>query len=659
MTLNSIQKSKNPDNNWDLRFALGLLLLFLSLALRLVYLYQASFDPIFDMTILDEESYDQTALCLLEGNWLLQGEGPFFQDPLYPYFLAVIYMIFGHNIIIVKVIQALLSTLTVYFLYRTLIRLSSMGIAFVGGLLAALMPTFIYYNGFLLKTSLSLFLLSLALLLLYEAAHTMRFLQLLLTGVAFGLFTMTRGNFMLIIPFIFLWLWWYSKSFGKAFIFGIGVLLALTPVTARNYYIGGEFVLITSQAGQNFYIGNNPWSDGASGRPPFLRKTPRFERQDFKNVAEKRAGRALSDKQVSAYWMKQGKRFIIENPKTALKLFWRKFLLLAGHKEVPDNYDFSFYQRYSMLLSNPLINWSTMFILGGIGLFAAGNWRLLSPLRISVIIYALTLVIFHVYSRYRQPLTLLLIILAALGIEWMFMQAVQGKVAKLLFALLVASVLAVLTLNDAAQYNHARSFYNIGYGLAKKGEVKDSIIYYQKALKIDPDYTEALNNLGAQYRKLGDWESARDAWEKAVEIDPNFQEGLNNLGTYWAQAGDLKKAENYFIRAVDANPNYFKALYNLGSLYLKHGRYRSAAERLAQASFIEKDNPKVYYNLALAYEQISAFQAIYYWDQYLEVAPRTSKEMPYIQEAKKRIETLHNQLKSKEAIDEDTSSSTQ
>ena len=37
-----------------------------------------------------------------------------------------------------------------------------------------------------------------------------------------------------------------------------GLLVAIAPVTLRNYAIGGDAVLISSNAGINFYLGNNP-----------------------------------------------------------------------------------------------------------------------------------------------------------------------------------------------------------------------------------------------------------------------------------------------------------------------------------------------------------------------------------------------------------------
>ena len=52
---------------------------------------------------------------------------------------------------------------------------------------------------------------------------------------------------------------------------GAGLAIAIGPVAARNYFVADDFVLITSQAGQNFYIGNNRGNEsGVYKAPPFV-----------------------------------------------------------------------------------------------------------------------------------------------------------------------------------------------------------------------------------------------------------------------------------------------------------------------------------------------------------------------------------------------------
>ena len=53
-----------------------------------------------------------------------------------------------------------------------------------------------------------------------------------------------------------------SWGVAAAAAFALGLALVLLPVAARNYAVGGGFYLTTSQFGPNFFIGNNPRADG-------------------------------------------------------------------------------------------------------------------------------------------------------------------------------------------------------------------------------------------------------------------------------------------------------------------------------------------------------------------------------------------------------------
>ncbi len=48
----------------------------------------------------------------------------------------------------------------------------------------------------------------------------------------------------------------------------LGAILAIAPVTARNWIQGRELVLISSNGGINLYLGNNPRHDETVGLRP-------------------------------------------------------------------------------------------------------------------------------------------------------------------------------------------------------------------------------------------------------------------------------------------------------------------------------------------------------------------------------------------------------
>ena len=56
----------------------------------------------------------------------------------------------------------------------------------------------------------------------------------------------------------------WRRSLGYALCLFIGCIAPVLPVTIRYLVVGNDFVLIASQGGVNFYIGNNPHADGMS-----------------------------------------------------------------------------------------------------------------------------------------------------------------------------------------------------------------------------------------------------------------------------------------------------------------------------------------------------------------------------------------------------------
>ena len=53
---------------------------------------------------------------------------------------------------------------------------------------------------------------------------------------------------------------------------------------------------------------------------------------------------------------------------------------------------------------------------------------------------------------------------------------------------------------------------------------------YNKILKINPNYIDAINNLGLVFQGLGELQKAINCYEKAIKIDPNYIHSQFNLG---------------------------------------------------------------------------------------------------------------------------------
>ena len=69
-----------------------------------------------DALVMDEATYDKWAGQILERG-LLTDSRLFWQAPFYPYFLALVYKIFGHNYFMPRLIQFLIGALSCVLVY--------------------------------------------------------------------------------------------------------------------------------------------------------------------------------------------------------------------------------------------------------------------------------------------------------------------------------------------------------------------------------------------------------------------------------------------------------------------------------------------------------------------------------------------------------------
>ena len=125
--------------------------------------------------------------------------------------------------------------------------------------------------------------------------------------------------------------------------------------------------------------------------------------------------------------------------------------------------------------------------------------------------------------------------------------------------------------------------YNLGLQLAAKGELSEATEAYEKAVRLKPDYADALGNLGVALAQQGRMEEAITRWQAALRCQPDHVETLNNLGTAYARRGDLKRAALYFSLVLTVQPNDTDAHANLGMVYRSQGKLTQAIEQFQAA----------------------------------------------------------------------------
>lgn len=127
------------------------------------YYIQATGIP-FEFDTADALGYHEEARWLADEGWAYTLDYYFgsgykgFSDIGYPLYLTLIYSIFGPQIIIPRIIKAVISAYTCVLIYRLSTRTFGESIGRMAGLMTALMPNLIIYCGYHLKETEMLFL---------------------------------------------------------------------------------------------------------------------------------------------------------------------------------------------------------------------------------------------------------------------------------------------------------------------------------------------------------------------------------------------------------------------------------------------------------------------------------------------------------------------
>jgi 4-amino-4-deoxy-L-arabinose transferase-like glycosyltransferase len=582
-----------------------ILIFLLALLLRVVYVLQLRSSPLFDTLVMDELYHDQWARTLASGNWL--GSEAFFRAPLYPYLLGILYKLFGPNYLLIRLMQAFVGSISCTLVYLVAKRMFGFPIALISGIAASFYPMLMYYDGELLLDGLTVFLDLLLLFSLFKAKDTKSSTRFLLSGLILGLSAITRPNVLIFLPLILVWIFFVGfpkDAVRKKLIYSaclIGVCcLVIAPVTIRNYAVGRDFVPISSQAGINFYIGNNAHSDGLTAIAPGMRGTWWGGYEDAIRLADRAEGRRLKASEVSDHWMREGIKFMKEAPGAYLLLLGRKVWYFFSGREFSNNKDIYFFTRYSALTRFLLFKKLVYFPFGIVsplsivGLFLClRQWRKLFLVYAFIGSYALSIVLFFVTSRYRIPVVPFLLIFAVIG-AWKIVQLFERKAFK--FAWLSAGALAVLLFLSNADIlgpppaSPAQAYYTLGIAYGRKGKLDEAAKYYMMAIESDGTLADPHNNLGNLLAREGNLKKAREEYQKAMELDSSFAKTYYNMGnTYFAES-EFKTAARFYEEAVRKDSFYVDAANSAGLAYQRLGESEEAQRMFTYAAKIRLDN---------------------------------------------------------------------
>jgi Flp pilus assembly protein TadD len=567
--------------------------------LRFLFVLDLRGSPLTEAPMLDEYYHVEWAKALAAGDWI--GSEAFFRAPLYPYLLGVLFVLFRGSAFAARIAQVTYGAATPVVLFFLSRRLLPRGGAIAAALLACVYPFLIYFDNELLIVSLIVLLDLLMLLAIVRADESPTWARWLGVGVLMGLSAIARPNVLVFAPVVLVWAWWRARSRGRrseprgrvahlcsstpartaALRFAcvaIGVVIVVSPVTIRNYLLERDLVLIASQGGVNFYIGNNEHADGISALVPELGIG--WQTEDAVRFAEQEEGRPLKPSEFSGYWYRRGWGFITERPGAAARLILKKLVLFWDRFELANNKDIYYFARMSPVYR--AFGWLSFGVIAPLAL--VGMWisrrKPAAVLLIAFIFsYMGTVIAFFINARYRLPVVPCLILFAVAGAVWLAERFRRRDLRSLAAGAAAVAVLAVFVNVDfygTHVGDRAQTHNTLGLAHARVGRYAEAVREFHRAIELSPGYSEAYNNLGRSLEALGATDEAGQAYRAAVERDPGNAAARNNVGAFLMRTGDLEGAERWLREAIGLDPRRAEAHANLAAILAARGDLEEA-----------------------------------------------------------------------------------
>jgi tetratricopeptide (TPR) repeat protein len=126
-----------------------------------------------------------------------------------------------------------------------------------------------------------------------------------------------------------------------------------------------------------------------------------------------------------------------------------------------------------------------------------------------------------------------------------------------------------------------------------RGDIMMARKMYREAIdfyKPGADKSAVLaNKTGIAYQQLSEFGSARKYYEKAVKLNPQYAEAINNLGTVFYAQKSYRRAVEQYRKALRLVPRSASFLSNLGTVYFARKDYNDALAAYQQALAIDPD----------------------------------------------------------------------
>ena len=329
------------DTRRNVRWLIPILLV--ALFLRLGYVL--TLEPSINWN--DGLEYQRLALSLVENHSYVTPEGlpTASWPPGYPMFLAV----FGPGVTSTRLLQALMGTLSILLAYLVARQFHGRKKSLLAAALLAVYPLHVFVAGVYSSVVIQILLVVAVVQLVLSAIEEGSGLKAALAGLIGGVATLTTVS---VLPALCLTVVWFvcedrtRRGVRLAILFLLPLSIVVGSWTVRNYYKLGAPILVSSNGGYNFWLGNYPGTEAATGNR-------NVEGRDEERDAIEAAHSNEAERDLA--YFRAAIEHIQANPGRFLALSFSKALNLWRLYPAPMSIPLDFKKKLSSILSYGLL----------------------------------------------------------------------------------------------------------------------------------------------------------------------------------------------------------------------------------------------------------------------------------------------------------------
>jgi tetratricopeptide (TPR) repeat protein len=120
----------------------------------------------------------------------------------------------------------------------------------------------------------------------------------------------------------------------------------------------------------------------------------------------------------------------------------------------------------------------------------------------------------------------------------------------------------------------ARKMYREAIDVYKEGPLDSAVIW---------------NKLGIAYHQLTLIDAARQCYQKSIKLNPQYSEAINNLGTVYYAKKNYRRAISQYHKALKLAPKSASLYSNLGTAEFSRKKYKEATEAYQMALSLDPE----------------------------------------------------------------------